>query len=135
MYGPNTSGCSCGGSKGSKQKSGIRETPAHFFFGCTNTQKHRERMMQGMEEMEAVGNDEMERMAGSTEDEMWQWMNQLLEGGMEEEEQDDREQVLSLIFTFMSGALKEHPGYPEKGRTVETAVTKVSTEPSSEVNK
>ena len=55
---------------------------------------------------------------------MWQWMNQLLEGGMEEEEQNDREQILSLIFAFMAGALKEHPGYPEKGRTVEATTKK-----------
>ena len=81
-------------------------------------------MMSGMEELEAVGKEEVERMTGSTEDEMWQWMNQLLEGGMEEEEQDDREQVLSLIFAFMSSALKEHPGYPEKGRTVEATTKK-----------
>ena len=89
MYGSDTRGCSCGESKGSNEKSTIQETPAHFFFGCINTQKHRERMMKGLEELEAVGKEEVDRMTGSTEDEMWQWMNQLLEGGMEEEEQDD----------------------------------------------
>ena len=104
MYGKDARGCSCRENEaqlrneGSKEKSGKKETPAHFFFGCTNTQKHRERMMNGMEELEAVGTDEVKLMAGSTEDEMWQWMNHLLEGGTEEEEQDDREQVLSLIF-------------------------------------
>jgi hypothetical protein len=91
-------------------------------------------MMKGLEELEAVGKEEVDRMAGSTENERWQWLNQLLEGGMEEEEQNDRELILSLIFTFMSGALKEHPRYPEKGRTVETTTEKVNTEQGSEDN-
>ena len=69
--------------------------------------------MSKLAKVETVGPEGVAEIGRNTEMAKWVWLNCLLEGGMKECEQDEREATLSAIFEFLSSALKKHPGYPE----------------------